>query len=319
MGYEQYKAKAPGSFMLFGEHAVLRGKFAIACAANQWIYVTLTPEEHNYIHIVSPSLGEYKTDIANLRIEPPFQFVLGALSLFKHTLRQGATFTIESEFSHQIGLGSSAAVTVAAIAVIAEWQRIELSKQELFQKARQVIRNVQGQGSGTDIAASIYGGVIAYQSDPVHIEKLPIIEPLHLIYCGYKTPTPEVINLINHQYNSQPEFYDHLFACIGLCTLQAIEYIKTEQWRELGNVMKVHHSLQKALGSSDEVIDEIIYQLSLEENILGAKISGSGLGDCVVALGNLAANTFPNSKSSEERNVTQISIEVAREGLSIVH
>lgn len=319
MGCEVFKAQAPGSFMLFGEHAVLRGKFAVVAALNQWINVSLTPQDNHYIEINSALLGNYKTDIKHLRIEPPFQFVLGALMLFKPFLKQGCRIHIESEFSHQMGLGSSAAVSAAVVAVLALWLDQALSKQEIFLKTRQVIRKIQGQASGADVAAAVYGGVIAYQSDPIHVERLPLIEALHLIYCGYKTPTSEVIAIINDQYQSQPQFYDHLFECIGYCSLQAIHYIKEEKWSHLGNIMKIHHSLQKALGSSDDVIDEIIYYLDKDPAILGAKISGSGLGDCIVALGELSQSTFPKDASQRQRNVKQISAEVTALGLNFVN
>lgn len=319
MVYAQYSAKAPGSFMLLGEHAVLRGKFAVVCAANQWITITLTPHSSHYIEIISPVLGEYKTDIKNLIIQPPFQFILGALIHFKHLITSGCSLYIESEFSHQIGLGSSAAVTVATIAVLSQWLNQDLSKQELFLKARQVIRDVQGLGSGADIAASIYGGVIAYRSEPVHIEKLPLIDALHLIYCGYKTPTQEVVSIINNQYKNYPEFYDHLFECIGSLSQQAVQFIKEKKWNHLGSLMKIHHSLQKALGTSDPVIDDIVYHLDQEPEVVGSKISGSGLGDCVVALGNINPNTFPKNELQIKRQVKQFAIDISDEGLNFAN
>jgi mevalonate kinase len=40
-----------------------------------------------------------------------------------------------------------------------------------------------------------------------------------------------------------------------------------------------------ALGVNDAKLSEMIYQLRADNRVQGAKISGSGLGDCVISLG----------------------------------
>ena len=49
--------------------------------------------------------------------------------------------------------------------------------------------------------------------------------------------------------------------------------------------MNQNHTLMEALGVNDENLDRIVSALREEPNILGAKTSGSGLGDCAVGLG----------------------------------
>jgi len=44
-----------------------------------------------------------------------------------------------------------------------------------------------------------------------------------------------------------------------------------------------------ALGVNDATLSEMIWRLRAQPTILGAKISGSGLGDCVLGLGELSA------------------------------
>ena len=48
-----FKASAPGSLMLLGEHAVLHGKPALVGALDKRITVTLTPMRHDRIEIIS--------------------------------------------------------------------------------------------------------------------------------------------------------------------------------------------------------------------------------------------------------------------------
>lgn len=108
-----YRAKAPGSLMLLGEYAVLHGKTAIVAAIDKFILVSLTPRNDNTIHIYS-SLGELTADRRQLQSLPPFEFVLTALASKK--LPTGCDVMIESDLPSAIGLGSSAAVTIALLA-----------------------------------------------------------------------------------------------------------------------------------------------------------------------------------------------------------
>ncbi len=75
-----YKTSAPGSVMLLGEYAVLFGKPALVCALNKRIHVTLTPRQDTTINIHSELLGTYTTELNELQMVKPFQFVLGRLA-----------------------------------------------------------------------------------------------------------------------------------------------------------------------------------------------------------------------------------------------
>ena len=50
--------------------------------------------------------------------------------------------------------------------------------------------------------------------------------------------------------------------------------------------MNNYQGLMDALGVSDKSISDMVYSLRQSDRIQGVKISGSGLGDCVLALGN---------------------------------
>jgi mevalonate kinase len=107
--------------MLFGEHAVLNGSMAIACALDKYITVTLTPRTDNKIVINSELLGKYETAIKEIKIEHPFQFVLSAITLYINKIKMGFDLSINADFSDKEGLGSSAAVTVATISVLEKY------------------------------------------------------------------------------------------------------------------------------------------------------------------------------------------------------
>ncbi len=290
----KHTAFAPGSMMLLGEHAVLHGAPAIVCAITPGIEVQLTPRDDNVINIISDGFGEYQTTLETLAPAAPFQFVLASLTHFKQQLPTGCDLAIRSQHPEAIGLGSSAAVTVATISTITNWLSTEqtesnapLDRHTLFQTALAVVRSVQKVGSGADVAASVLGGTVFYQLSPHTIRHYDCALPLNLIYSGYKTPTPEVIAHVERRRALLPALYDKLFLTIGDCVKQAEAAIKAKDWPTLGHIMNIHHGLHEALGVSTPTLAAITQQLRQCPGVLGAKISGAGLGDGVVALGQL--------------------------------
>lgn len=279
--------------MLFGEHAVLRGKQALVCAVNKRLHMQLLPNQSTKIIINDTRIGTLELDISALQIQDPFKYVLASIMLFKKQLANGCTININAEFSSVVGLGSSAAVTVATVALLGLWLNDKpLTNDEIFNYAKQVILTVQGRGSGADLAASVYGGVLSYVMEPFSYAKLGNIPELTAIYCGYKTPTSEVIRIVTELQQQDPVKYANLFQAMHLCATRAIDAIQQANWVLLGNLFDQHHELQAALGTSDQVLDRLKHTLSAQPEIYGAKISGSGLGDCIIGLGSLPRQIF---------------------------
>jgi mevalonate kinase len=283
----QLKTSAPGSLMLLGEYAVLYGKPALACAINKRIHVTLTPRDDKQIYIYSSLYGEYSTHLDELCIEKPFHFVLGALCHYQAKLKRGCHIDITSEFSDQVGFGSSAAITVATLAALIKWLDIKMTPLDLIRQGRRVIQLIQGVGSGTDIAASVYGGVVSYQAQPLVVEKHTVTYPLISLYAGYKTPTVEAIKIVRTRFLNYPELLRQLCNSIGQCTLDGVQSIRKEEWDKLGKVFNIQQGLMESLGVSNPQLRDMVETLCSQKNVRGAKISGAGLGDCVIGLGEI--------------------------------
>jgi mevalonate kinase len=299
-----YKASAPGSVMLLGEYAVLHGEPALVCAVDKRMTVTLTPRRDDTIELIS-TLGHYQVSLSNLNVVPPFQFVLTAIKHYAHYLAQGFTLHIESEFSHQIGFGSSAAVTVATVAVLCNWLGLMHSKEAWIHSARHIVQNVQGTGSGADVSASVMGGVVAYQMDPLYAECVSHSLPITLVYSGSKTPTVAALDYVKKRFLSYPVLFSQLMQCIGQCVKDGMTALNAHRLAELGRVMTIQQHLLAALGVNTPVLADIVQALHAEEKIFGAKISGSGLGDCVVGLGEV----------SPQFRYETIPVEVATQGV----
>ena len=315
---QQFTASAPATFMIAGEHAVLYGQPALVGAIDKRLSVTLIPRRDNRIEIQSERLGHFSTSINDLQIQQPFHFVLGVLAHYQSILPTGCELIIESEFSHQVGFGSSAAITVATLYVLHQWLGFITDPHEIFRQAQLVVQRVQGVGSGADVAASVFGGIVAYQLSPLSItpiSNLNKLPPLHLVYIGYKTPTAEVVQLVRRQYQTKTVYYHHLFEQMGACASACQQAIVDGDYLELGHLFKQHQSLQVKLGVSTEEIDHVIQQMQELPGIYGSKISGSGLGDCILCLGSLPQNYFPITKAQQVNGVRQFELKLTTQGV----
>ncbi|MDB2614265.1 mevalonate kinase [Chlamydiales bacterium] len=306
-----YKSSAPGTIKLLGEYAVLHGYPAIACALDRRIHVQLVERLDDTITIHG-SLGDYEGNLKDLPLlKPPYQFVLAAISQFKEEIATGFGLTIESDFSSTVGLGSSSAVSVATVSVLAKWLKKEYSLMELYQKAYDVVLAVQGKGSGIDVAASVFGGVIYYQLEPFTIINLTHFPQIELVYSGSKVQTVEMINHVDELNKHVPDLVNHLYQLIGHCSEEGKKAIESKDWDTLGTIFNVHQGLHDALGTSSPHIATIIDFLRKSKTIQGAKISGAGLGDCVVAIGKLPSDTFPQN----DKGIFQMKVEITSEGV----
>jgi len=309
MVQESYQVKVPGSLMLFGEHAVLHGKQAIVCAIDHYIEVTLLIRPDKAINITSAEFGEYSTSIDNLSINKPYDYALTAINQYAKKLKSGFDLYIKSDFPPNIGFGSSAAVTVAVLGILALWldkQPTDLN--QLHKLALKTIRLVHGVGSGADVAASVFGGVVAYKIKPIKIEKLNIKLPLTAMYCGFKTPTYKVIAQVEARRAKFKHIFADIYKLMDNCSRNAIEAIKNNDLSRLGELMNINQGLQDAIGVNNQALAELIFKLRADVNTHGAKISGSGLGDCIVGLGRIDANKF---------NQETIDLEISQHGFVV--
>ena len=280
--------------MLFGEHAVLNGYPALVGAVDQRLSVTLSAQDDQKI-VIDSELGRYETTLDHLTPCSPFSFILAVLEHFKSMLSTGVSLQIKSQFSASVGLGSSSAVTIAAVGAL--WQLIHQkppSAEVLFTNASQVIRAVQGEASCADIAASVYGGVVFYQQSPLKIEPLRALPPITLVYSGSKMATPRVIEHVRALQVKDPALTTKCFTTMAELTLQAKAALQVNNWPLLGQLANEHHYCQQQLTVSNATLDHIQTTLVKSPDIFGAKISGSGLGDCVLGFGSLT-QTFPGT------------------------
>ena len=276
---------APGSLMLLGEHAVLEGYQSLVCAINKRVTVNLKPLIKSYDLEIDSSIGKYSSSLTDLKDDLRFQFILDAVRSVKSNLETGINITIDSDIDSSLGFGSSAAVTVGVHAVLSYFLNNYFpSKEILFKQALDSVRRVQKVGSGADIAASIYGGALGYKTNP---DFMPIEfnHSITAVYCGYKKRTSEVIKWVKKQFANDKIYLKSLLEDIDNCAKKGINGLINGIESELIDALNEQQKVMEKLGLNTPEIDEVIRLMKSDSNINGVKISGSGLGDCVIGLG----------------------------------
>lgn len=271
-----------GKLLLLGDHAVVYGRPCLVAAIDKFVTVKLKNKQ-----------GKESA------------FVAAARQLFEQKygpVKQG--FKIKG-FSSQYGLGSSAAVTVAAAQACFKFKKIKVTKKQLFDFCYQVVKKVQGVGSGFDLAAAIYGGVVYFVTGGKKIERLAVKElPLVVGYGGTKADTATMIKKTAGRITKK--FLDESTVVVN----QARKVIVKKNWPELGKLMNKNQTLLKTLDVSTPKLDRMIKAAS-DAGAYGAKLSGAGGGDCIIVL------VSPNGRLAVERAIKQASGKIIKVKLSL--
>lgn len=282
---------APGKLMLFGEHAVVYNRPCLVTAVNQRLNLEAEIIKNQILLLEAPDvqIQEYQKELKDLGkgdIPKAARFVEMAVKNFltEYQLPAGLKIKTRAEFSAQFGFGSSSASTVCVLKGLSEIAKIKLTNKEIFDLSYKTVLDIQGKGSGFDVAAAIYGGTIYFWTggkiiEPINIDSIPLV----VGYSGIKADTVTLINQVKEKADKNPELVEGIYNRIEEIVNQAKEKILKKEWDKVGDLMNKNHHLLKQLGVSIDKLDKMC-QAALDAGAYGAKLSGAGGGDCMIAL-----------------------------------
>ena len=282
---------APGKLMLLGEHAVVYNRPCIVTAVGQRMFVTLEllPEPTFELEASDVEVAGYKKPFASLGegdIPKGARFVEMAVKNFtkKYPLKGGVRITTKSEFSSLFGFGSSSASVVCVVRGLSELAGTKLGNKDIFDIAYRTVLDVQGKGSGFDVAATIYGGTLYFVTGGKVIEPIALEElPLFVGYTGVKADTVTLINAVAEKASRDPERIDSIYTQIGKIVDAGRAGFASKTWPLIGKLMNSDQEFLTMLGVSSQKLD-VMVQAAIDAGAWGAKLSGAGGGDCMIAL-----------------------------------
>ncbi len=283
-------ASAPGKLMLYGDHAVVHGKPCIVTAVDQRIFVSIEPRKDNRIIFSAPDLKfNYETTTAQIKGPHPKEakFVLTAVHNFfeKFGVRSGLDIKTKADISGKFGFGSSSASTVAALKALGEAFNRQLPEKQVFELAYKTVLDIQGVGSGFDVAAAVWGGTLLYtKGQAVEVRKLNVEKfPLAVGWTGVKADTAELVKQVSNWIKARPEHGTAFLEKSDGAVREAQKALERGDWKTAGETMNRNQELLEAAGVSSNELRALI-AAARGAGAWGAKLSGAGGGDSMVAL-----------------------------------
>ncbi|KAA9398669.1 mevalonate kinase [Haloarcula sp. CBA1130] len=292
-------SSAPGKVYLFGEHAVVYGEPAVPCAIERRVHVTATEIDQGLrIHTNDLQLDgftvEYSgdgeshpdVDVAESLVEAGMGYVNEAVAQARDAAdapEAGFEISVEGDIPLGAGLGSSAALVVAAIDAATRELGVELPASDIADRAYQVEHAVQdGQASRADTFCSAMGGAVRVEGDDCRrldgIDTLPFV----IGYDGGAGDTGALVAGVR-DLREEYDFAADTVAAIGDIVREGETVLETGDYERLGDLMDFNHGLLSALGVSSRSLDSMVWA-ARDADAHGAKLTGAGGGGCIVAL-----------------------------------
>lgn len=281
---------APGKVILFGEHAVVYGRPAIAVPLCQ-------VRAQADVEAGQPGMGIIIRAL-DLRLEARLdrgrvventlqglQTIIGqTLDWLGVTSPPDVVVSITSTIPIASGLGSGAAVSSAIARALAAHLRHDASPGDISNLVYQSEMVYHGTPSGID------NTVIAYER-PVYfvkgqpIEILDVAQPLSLVVgnTGVSSPTRAVVTEVRQRWEQDREGYEQHWDAIGRIAADARVALTEGRVPALGNLMNENQQLLQAIDVSSPELDKLI-AAARRAGALGAKLCGAGRGGNMVAL-----------------------------------
>lgn len=282
--------------MLLGEHAVVHGRACLVTAMDARLHMVLTPSSRTdgTFTIHAPDVGvehmERPLRDAFLNGQPlahGTRFIESALAVFQaqYGIPSGLHIQTYNDFASTKGLGSSSAVVACTLFGLSQLFDIPFTPRQVFDLGLSAVLNVQRTGSGFDLAAAVYGGTLFYENRaPRRIEALDASNlPLIVAYTGVKADTPTLVWRVTERLAQWPAAMNGILDTMHQLVLNGRAAIQAGHWAQLGDLMNMQHGLAHAIGVDAPETANLVFA-ARQAGALGAKLSGAGGGDCIIAL-----------------------------------
>jgi phosphomevalonate kinase len=293
--------RAPGKAFVSGEYAMLHGAPGVVVAVDRHARARLETGG-------SPELSPFLAELVRRRPAPAGQHPVVDSSAL-HDAR-----------GVKLGLGGSAAVTVAAAGALLAAEGRPLDHQaeraELLRLCVAAHRAAQGgRGSGGDVAASVYGGVVRVALHDGAVEVTPAALPdgftLKLFRLGGPASTPEMLRQVEALAAAESARHAALMEAL----VRAAEDFGRDPIASLRAQLRRLTAL--GVGAGVEIVPRAGWALAAAAEAVGgaAKPSGAGGGDLAVAL-------VPTARVADFVRMaaaTPLEVEVDEVGVTVEH
>jgi mevalonate kinase len=282
---------APGKTILFGEHSVVYGYPAISMAINIQSYCEITEISEDSIELIFDSYNIKLRSAQYLELidsipEKFKQFSL-CFQIFKRDYGiefENTRIHLSSDLFPGSGLGSSASTSIALINGINNFYQLGLSREDMSDIGYKMEEVVHGSPSGIDNTTCTYGNIINYEKGEFEFLTSPVDLKILISYTDIEHDTKKAINNIKMLKEEKPDIVSKYLKEMGSIAKSAKKALGSGNILEMGRLMNRNQQLLSLLGVSNEKID-FINKIANSNGAYGSKLTGAGLGGCVITLG----------------------------------
>ncbi len=298
-------SSAPGKIILFGEHAVVYGRPALAVAVTQvHADVDISDSSRAGIWIDAPDVN-LRAELNTLPSDHPLAAVIHNFLFISRTRLSPLTplpwgegrfpnleIRITSTIPVASGLGSGAAVTVALTRALSSYFNVRMADEEINSFTYEIEKLHHGTASGIDNTVITYAKPVYFVKGQ-SIEIFRVGNPFTIVIgdTGISAPTKESVGDVRRFWEADKTRWERVFDEIGGIAREAREAIErgkpalseVEGMKELGELMNENHGLLQELTVSSSELDKLV-STAREAGALGAKMSGGGRGGNMIAL-----------------------------------
>ncbi len=289
------KSSAPGKIILFGEHAVVYGRPALAVPVTQvHADVDVADASRSGIWINAPDVNLH----AELNTLPSDHPIASVIHNFLFISRIASFPNLEINISSTIpvasGLGSGAAVTVALTRALSSHLKYEITDEEVNAFTYEIEKLHHGTPSGIDNTVITYAKPVYFikrppspsrRGDGDEVETFRVGKPFTIVIgdTGISAPTKESVSDVRRSWLKDKARWESVFDKVTEISFTARRAIEQGHWRMLGELMNENHKLLQEMTVSSPELDKLV-SAAYEAGALGAKLSGGGRGGNMIAL-----------------------------------
>jgi len=278
-------SSSPGKIILFGEHAVVYGRPALAVPVTQvHADVEVIDPSRTGIWIDAPDINLH-AELNTLPSDHPIASVIHNL-FFLSRISQFPNLEVDISSTIPVasGLGSGAAVTVALTRALSAHINFPITDKEVNSFAYEIEKIHHGTPSGIDNTVVTYAKPVYFiKGQPIEI--FHVGNPFTIVIgdTGISAPTKESVGDVRKLWEANKVKWESVFNKIAEISLTARRAIETGKWENIGELMDENHALLQEMTVSSPELDKLV-GAARNAGALGAKLSGGGRGGNMIAL-----------------------------------
>ena len=276
------RACAPGKVILFGEHAVVYGRPAIAAPVQQ-VHARAEIWSADACVVEAADLQQ-RVLVEQAPVEDPYAQIVRLTCEALGRPLPSWRIRVSSEIPIAAGLGSGAAISAAIVRAMLAAFGARLRQERISALVYEVEKIHHGAPSGIDNTVVVYEQPVWFVRG-LSPQPFAVAQPIHLLIAdtGVPSPTKIAVGDVNRAWKQDKSRYEALFDAVGDVAQRARNAIETGDVAALGSLMNENQRILIEMGVSSPELERLIWA-ARAAGALGAKLSGGGRGGNMIAL-----------------------------------